>query len=52
MSPGDILVTEKRASHPVVVLVEDEKKFLARVGQYRGNKALRIDRAIVQSDRV
>ncbi|MBL8874327.1 MAG: flagellar motor switch protein FliM [Phycisphaerae bacterium] len=52
MAPGDLLVTEKRADQPVVVCVEDEKKFLARVGCCRGNKALRIDRAIATGDRV
>ena len=52
MAPGDLLITEKRADQPVVVCVEEEKKFLARVGKCRGNKALRIDRAITQNDRV
>jgi flagellar motor switch protein FliM len=52
MSPGDTIVTDKRADQPVVVMVEEEKKFLARVGQARGNRALRIDRAIGADDRV
>ncbi len=52
MSPGDVIVTDKRADQPVVVWVEEEKKFLARVGQSRGNRALRIDRSIGAGDRV
>lgn len=52
MAPGDLLVTEKRANSPIVVSIEDEKKFLARLGQHRGSRALKIERPIEPSDRV
>jgi flagellar motor switch protein FliM len=52
LRPGDVIVTEKPATQPVVVSVEDEKKYLAHVGQLRGNRALRIARDIRREDRV
>lgn len=52
MSPGDVITTEKTATTPIVLWVEGEKKFLATVGQYRGNRALRVVRAVGNDDRV
>ncbi|MBL8761263.1 MAG: flagellar motor switch protein FliM [Phycisphaerae bacterium] len=52
MSPGDVITTEKTATTPIVLWVEGEKKFLASVGQYRGNRALRVVRAVGNDDRV
>lgn len=52
MSPGDVIVTEKMASAPIVLCVEGQKKYLANIGQYRGSRALRIVREIRTSDRV
>jgi len=52
LSVGDLIVTEKPASRPVVLCVEDERKFLAQIGQYRGNRALSIQRPIIATDRV
>ena len=52
LAPGDIVVTEKRASTPVLVSVEGEKKYFAQIGQYRGNRALRVIRPVTEADRV
>jgi flagellar motor switch protein FliM len=52
LAVGDIVVTEKPASSPVVLCVEEEKKYLAQIGQFRGHRALKIQRAIVEGDRV
>lgn len=52
MSPGDVITTEKLAAAPVVLSIEGEKKFLASVGQFRGNRALRVVRAVGPDDRV
>lgn len=51
LSAGDVLVTERLASKPIVMCVEGEKKFLAQVGQYRGQRALRIVRALARGER-
>lgn len=42
LAPGDLLVTETPADSPAVLCVENEEKFLARIGQVDGNRALRI----------
>lgn len=52
MAPGDLIVTEKPASQPVVICIEGERKFLAHIGQFKGKRALRVTRAIVTKDRV
>jgi flagellar motor switch protein FliM len=52
MQSGDIIVTEKSCKDPAVVSVQGEKKFLAYVGQYRGNRALRVWRGTEPTDRV
>lgn len=52
MAPGDIISTERSASSPAVVAVEGEKKFLADVGQYKQSRAIRIQRATTEQDRV
>ncbi|MCC6425567.1 MAG: flagellar motor switch protein FliM [Phycisphaerales bacterium] len=44
MQPGDVIITEKSASDPVTVCVEGEKKFFAKLGQHRENRALKIVR--------
>jgi flagellar motor switch protein FliM len=51
MSVGDIIMTSKPASSPVVVEIEGEPRFFAHIGQHRGNRALRVDRKIHQGDR-
>ena len=52
MSPGDLIVTDKLSSRPVVFSVEGRKKFLANLGQFKGKRALRITRAVTKADRV
>lgn len=52
MSPGDIIVTEKSASDPMVLTIEDRKKFLGNLGQYKGHRAIKVRRAITSKDRV
>lgn len=52
MAPGDLVVTDKPATGYVVVCVEGQKKFLAQIGQFKGQRSLRIVRAITPTDRV
>jgi flagellar motor switch protein FliM len=52
MSPGDIIVTEKSASMPIILAVEGRKKYLGNLGQFKGNRAIKIKRAITPKDRV
>lgn len=52
LAPGDLIVTQTDAARPVVLCVEDEKKFLAQVGQFKGRRALRILRPVTVDDRV
>ena len=39
---GDMIVTEKPASEPVLLTAENRRKFLAHIGQHKGKRALRI----------
>lgn len=48
---GDIIMTEKPATSPVALTVEGASKYLAHIGQYRGNRALKVLRSILPSDR-
>ncbi len=52
MAVGDVIVTTKPASKDVLLCVEGEKKFLAKVGQHRGSRALCVDRPVTEADRV
>jgi flagellar motor switch protein FliM len=49
---GDVVATEKPAASPVVLTAGGKPKFLAHIGQYKGNRALRISRAIEPTDRI
>ncbi|MEX2671765.1 MAG: flagellar motor switch protein FliM [Phycisphaeraceae bacterium] len=51
MAPGDLIMTDKPASQPVVLAVEGRKKFLANLGQFKGNRALKVTRPITAKDR-
>lgn len=42
MAVGDIIVTETAAATPVSVCIEGERKFNAYIGQFKGNRAVRI----------
>lgn len=48
---GDLIVTEKPVGRPIVVCVEGEKKFLAHIGQHKGQRALKVLRAVRPDDR-
>jgi flagellar motor switch protein FliM len=50
LEAGDIIVTSKPASEPVVVEIEREPTFLAHIGQFKGNRAVRIDRRLRAGD--
>ncbi len=47
---GDIITTEKGASSPVVLQAEGVPKYLGNIGQFRGNRALKISRPIEPSE--
>ena len=49
---GDLVMTEKPATSPVVLTTGGKPKFLANIGQHKGNRALKIVRPIRPSDRV
>ncbi len=42
---GDVITTSKPCQKDVVIQVEGKNKFVGQVGQFRGNKAIRITRA-------
>lgn len=42
LAPGDVITTAKDARAPVTMQVEGKNKFQAKIGQYRGNRALQI----------
>ena len=44
LRPGDLLTTEKPVESTVTIQVEGRPKFLGRLGQFRGNRAVRITR--------
>jgi flagellar motor switch protein FliM len=52
LAPGDLIVTKTAATRPVVLCVEGERKYLAQIGQYKGNRALRVLRPTTTDDRV
>ncbi len=52
LAVGDMIVTERPASGPVVVSIGDQKRYLAHIGQFKGQRALRVIRPIGPNDRV
>ncbi|QOJ01538.1 MAG: flagellar motor switch protein FliM [Phycisphaeraceae bacterium] len=46
MKPGDVLTTETESAKPVSVWVEGERKFEGAIGQYKGQRAVRVTRVI------
>jgi len=52
LSVGDIITTDKLATDPIVLCVEGQKKMIANIGQYKKDRALKIIRHLVPSDRV
>jgi flagellar motor switch protein FliM len=49
---GDVILTEKPASSPLSLSVEGKRKYIGQLGQYRGNRAFKVSRAISPKDRV
>jgi flagellar motor switch protein FliM len=45
---GDVLTTEKPIDREVLIQVEGKNKFLGQIGQYRGNRAIKITRRCEQ----
>lgn len=50
LAPGDIITTDKPSSGEVSLLVEGKPKFRGAIGQFRGNKAVRITRVVRESE--
>lgn len=46
LKPGSIFLTDKAPDEPVLVEVQGRAKFLARIGSYKGSKAVKIERII------
>jgi flagellar motor switch protein FliM len=52
LAVGDILPLEKAASGEMIVQIEGKNKFAGAIGQYKGKRAVRIQRKIAQGERV
>jgi len=52
LSTGDIIVTERAASSPVVLCVEGEKRFIGNVGMHKGMRAAKLIRSIQPNERI
>jgi len=52
LQTGDVLITEKPANAPLTLLVEGKRKYIGHVGQYRGNRAFKVERSYSVKDRV
>ena len=48
---GDLIMTEKPATSPISINVGEVPKFLGHIGRMRGNRAVRILRAIKPGER-
>ncbi len=46
MQIGDVITMEKACSRDVLIQVEGKNKFLGQVGQFRGNRSVRITRVL------
>lgn len=51
LSVGDLIVTEKAATEPVTVCIEEERSYTASIGQFKGTRSLKIIRSIPKSER-
>ncbi|NLF32021.1 MAG: flagellar motor switch protein FliM [Planctomycetes bacterium] len=51
LAPGDIITTERDAASEIIVEVEGRRKFGARMGTYKGKKALKITRDLLPGRR-
>ncbi len=49
---GDVILTEKPASSPLSLSVGGKRKYIGQLGQYRGNRAFKVSRALTPKDRI
>jgi flagellar motor switch protein FliM len=52
LSVGDLIVTERPASSPVVLCIEGEKRFVGNLGKHKNMRAIRLMRSVTQRERV
>jgi len=50
LQPGDIITTEKDQANEVLIQVEGKNKFLGKIGQFKGGRAIQITRKCQQLD--
>ena len=43
---GDLITTDKEFTEEVLIQVEGKNKFLGQVGQFRGNRAIKLTRIL------
>jgi len=49
---GDVITTSKLSSDPVLMCIEGVPKFLARIGQFKGRRAMQVIREVKPTDRL
>lgn len=49
---GDVILTDKPANAPLTLLVEGRRKYIGHLGQFKGNRAFKVERPIKAKDRV
>jgi flagellar motor switch protein FliM len=52
LAVGDVILTDKPATGPITLSVGGRPKFIGQLGQYRGNRAYKVQRPISPKDRV
>ncbi len=52
LTEGDLILTDKPTAAPLTLVVEGKRKYIGHLGQYRGNRALKVLRPINPKDRV
>ncbi|MFW6336415.1 MAG: flagellar motor switch protein FliM [Phycisphaeraceae bacterium] len=52
LAVGDVILTDKPATGPLTLSVGGKDKFIGQLGQYRGNRAYKVQRPISPKDRV
>jgi len=52
LSVGDMIITERCAASPIVICVEDERRFVADIGRFKDMRALKVIRSISPTERI
>ncbi|MCC7146327.1 MAG: flagellar motor switch protein FliM [Phycisphaeraceae bacterium] len=52
LQEGDLILTEKPATAPLVLQIEGRNKYIGQIGQFKGNRAFKVLRPITPKDRV